>query len=164
MGGSEPVTQPGTPAVDHPDSTATIEKATNECLACYARQMVPGAGPPTWKDLVEWLPECPEDAMSETRKRLSEKLGQDVRNVTAARDGHLIIDTPEGQFEILVPDLAEIHGPDARGFGLSTLIWGWLHRITAPSAADDRFFPNPFAMPGPGRPPCQWLTTADYPG
>ena len=143
MGDSEPVTRPGTPVVDLLHSTATLERATNEHLACYARQMVPGAGPPTWKDLVEWLPECPEDAMSETRKRLSEKLGQDVRGVTAARDGHLIIDTPEGQFEIPVPDLAEIHGPDARGFGLSTLIWGWLHRITAPERRRRQILPEP---------------------
>ena len=142
MAGSELVTRRGTPFVDVLDRTTAIEKATRECLADYARQMVPDADPPSWKDLGEWLPECPEKAMSEVRRRLSDKLGQEVQGIAATRDGQVTIDIPEGQLTIPVPDLAESHGPDARGFALSPLIWGWLHRIADPERRHRQILPE----------------------
>lgn len=143
MGDSETVTRPGKPVVDLLDSTDTGEKTTNKYLAHYVRQMVLGADPPTWQGLAAWLPECPEETLSEVKRRLSDTLGADVRSFTAADEGYLVIDTPERRFKISVPDLAGIHGTDAHGFGLSPLIWGWLHRLAIPERRARQILPDP---------------------
>ena len=122
---------------------AARQGRANDALAHYARQMMPDAEPPTCQDLIEWLPACPESAMSETYRRLSDNLGQEVLRMAVISAGDLIIETADGESAISIRDLAESHGPDAREFCLAPLIWAWLNQCVSPEHRSDQILPEP---------------------
>ena len=125
-----------------PPTIAARHGSAAAVLADYARQMVTDAEPPTCQDLSEWLPACPDAAMSETISRLSDTLGQAVLRLAVTTAGDLIIETAGGESTIPISDLADRHGPDAHAFSLAPLIWAWLRRYATPEHRRDQIAPE----------------------